>query len=197
MKNQNKVNPVNLYDDVNTALSSILQDNLLIEEFVNQLKYFKDIKNQQINYKLEYQYNKLINNLKTNRNQSIRDFKLKFKKMTEIIETCEIIKMNKELIKIKEFMTELTQNTIFRQDIQMDLSDYLIMVISKIYIYDTYIKNKMVYLKNSNNQECTVCYETPEYIVKTKCNHYNCENCIYKIIESTETPMCSICRRNY
>lgn len=110
---------------------------------------------------------------------------------------------------IKEFIIQLinknilikTEFTAEQLIIYLNISNY------KVHIYSTYLVNTE-YLKNITNQECIICYEITDYLIKPKCKHNICGCCIYKVINicydnhyilknNNDLPKCPLCRCNY
>ena len=195
------LNQIDYYTEkINTYTKKVTQiDNLNIIELNKLYKILPDAKNKynnQINV-----FNKEINN----NIQSIEHFNDKIK---EFIFTDNIITYNEELEEICDFVNEILKDV---QNIkyfnETEFKTYLNILKHKIKIYFQYIET-IIFSENVDNCECIICYEKTNNIIRPTCNHFICEVCFYKTIDSfynnrhllkdkNNLPKCPICRNKY
>jgi hypothetical protein len=115
--------------------------------------------------------------------------KLKMAKMSQTIPQCVI-----EIIK-----EELIKNNIINPNVS-DIRK--ILLACKLYDYIDLVNNIISELNNPiilvDNEECCICYENVNQVVKLICKHFFCKECLKQISDSGRIK-CPLCRneQNY
>jgi len=197
----------NNLNDINECLKNIHK----YKTELDNMKKYSESQLKQLNDMCDNCESKLKKGITFNKNKLIQlkdTSKFLNNIMRETIYSNKIITERDLIIEIKYTLNNILNNSDdkeFKVNNE-DLTKHLNVIKHKNIIYHSFILKKMIYGGNHKKKQCTICYsDDSDFIVITKCDHYFCEECLYKSInmfyndrfilkDTSNKPKCPMCR---